>query len=116
MTPAPRSAIIVRRGQVWWVDFDPARGSEIRKTRPAIVLTANPLNRVRRTVIVVPLSSKQQPRLPLVVPTPSVGRDAVAICDQMRAVDRTRLRSVLGTLHPEEIKAIEDAVRSILRL
>lgn len=79
-------------------------------------LTATPLNRVRRTVIVVPLSSKHRPRLPLVVPIPSAGRDAAAICDQMRAVDKDRLRSVLGTLSAAEIGAIEDAVRTILRL
>lgn len=116
MSSASASVSIIRRGQVWWVTFDPARGSEIRKTRPAVVLSVNPLNRIRRTVIVVPLSSKQRPRPPLIVPTPSAGPDAAAICDQMRAVDKTRLRSVLGTLHPEEINAVEDAVRSILRL
>jgi mRNA-degrading endonuclease toxin of MazEF toxin-antitoxin module len=43
----------VRRGEVWWVNFDPMEGSEIRKTRPAVVVTADALNRARRTVVVV---------------------------------------------------------------
>ncbi len=48
--PAP-----VRRGDIWWVALDPAQGSEIRKTRPAVVITADALNRARRTVVIVPL-------------------------------------------------------------
>ena len=73
MTASTPDATPVRRGEIWWVNLDPARGSEIRKTRPAIVITANALNRVRRTVVVVPLSTGPQPRPPIIVSTPSAG-------------------------------------------
>jgi len=48
MTASAPDATPVRRGEIWWVNLDPAQGSEIRKTRPAIVVTANALNRARR--------------------------------------------------------------------
>jgi mRNA-degrading endonuclease toxin of MazEF toxin-antitoxin module len=71
MTAAAAEATLVRRGGIWWVNSDPAQGSEIRITRPAIVVTANALNRVRRTVVVVPLSTGPQPARPsLSLPLP----------------------------------------------
>jgi mRNA interferase MazF len=111
-----RSLIPVRRGEVWWVNLDPARGSEIRKTRPAVVLTANALNRVRRTVIVVPLSTRPAPRPPIVVATPSAGAESVAVCDQVRAVDKGRLTRCDGQLAAEDLQAIETGVRAVLEL
>jgi hypothetical protein len=50
--------VTVRRGEVWWVDLDPTRGGEIHKTRPAVVLPADALNRARRSVVVVTLSTR----------------------------------------------------------
>jgi len=52
----------VRRGDVWRVSLDPTQGNEIQKTRPAVVVTSNALNRARRTVVVVPLSTGPEPR------------------------------------------------------
>ena len=106
----------MRRGEIWWVDLDPARGSEIRKTRPAIVLTADALNRARRTIIVVPLSTGPEPRPPIVVATPSAGVGAVAVCDQLRAVDRRRLSRASGRLSAADLRTVEDGIRRILEL
>ncbi len=98
------------------MDLDPTRGSEIRKTRPAVVITADSLNRARRTVVVVPLSTGPAPRPPLVVATPSLGPDSVAVCDQLRAVDRARLVRPQGQLSPADLRAIEDGLRAVLAL
>ncbi len=106
----------VRRGEVWWVDLDPTRGSEIRKTRPAVVLTANALNRARRTVVIVPLSTGPSPRPPIVVATPSAGADSVAVCDQVRAVDKGRLTRCTGQLTVADLREVEIGVRTILEL
>lgn len=106
----------VRRGDVWWVNLDPSRGAEIQKTRPAVVLTADSLNRVRRTVIVVPLSTGPTPRPPLVIATSSAGPGSVAVCDQVRAVDKARLTRRIGQLTAADLHAIEDGVRAVLRL
>ncbi len=108
--------VTVRRGEVWWVDLDPTRGSDIRKTRPAVVLTADALNRARRTVMVVPLSTGPTPRPPLVVATGSAGAGSVAVCDQARAVDKSRLIRCVGQLAITDLRAIEDGVRLVLEL
>ena len=106
----------VRRGEVWWVDLDPTRGSEIRKTRPAVVLTANALNRARRTVVVVPLSTGPLQRPPIVVATPSSGADIVAVCDQVRAVYRSRMTRCSGQLTATDLRDVENGVRAVLGL
>jgi mRNA interferase MazF len=107
---------VVRRGDIWWVSLDPTQGSEIRKTRPAVVITVNALNRARRTVVVVPLSTAPEPRLPIVVPTPSAGPNSVAVCDQLRAVDKRRLTRIAGRLSTADLRIIEESVRRILEL
>ena len=115
MTPAARTE---RRGgvQFWWVDLDPTLGAEIRESRPAAVLSADGLNRVRRTKLVVPLSTGLEPRPPIVVAVPSAGEDFVAVYDQIRAVDRAWLRRLAGTLSRIDQRAVEDGVRDVLML
>ena len=98
------------------MNLDPVRGSEIRKTRPAVVLTADALNRARRTVVVVPLSTGPTPRPPIVVAVPSAGADSVAVCDQVRAIDKARLIRLSGQLARADLLAIEDGVRAVLEL
>lgn len=116
MSEPPAVPAQVRRGEVWWVDLDPTRGGEIRKTRPAVVLTANALNRARRTVVVVPLSTGPAPRPPIVVATPSAGAGSVAVCDQMRAVDKSRLTRCTGQLTAADLRVVENGVRAVLEL
>ncbi len=106
----------VRRGEVWWVDFDPTRGSEIRKTRPALVLTVDALNLARRSIVVVPLSTGPAARPPIVVATPSAGPRSVAVCDQVRAVDKSRLTRRGGQLSMTDLRAVEGGVRVVLGL
>jgi mRNA interferase MazF len=107
---------IARRGEVWWVELDPTRGAEVRKTRPAVVLTANAVNRARRTVVVVPLSTGPAPRPPIALATPSAGAGSVAVCDQLRAVDKTRLTQRVGVLSAADLRLVEGGVRAVLEL
>lgn len=106
----------MKRGEIWWVNLDPTQGSEICKTRPAVVLTVDGLNRARRTVVVVLLSSSASAKPPIVVPLPSVGVDSVAVCDQLRAVDKTRLIGKVGSLSKTDIQAVGHGVKLILGL
>src|SRR5215471_10883463 len=111
---APAGTTAVRRGDVWWVNLDPTQGGEIRKTRPAVVMTADALNLARRTIVVVPLSTGPQPRHPIVVPTPSAEENSVAVCDQVRAIDKRRLSRAQGQLSQLDLRSIEDGLRRIL--
>jgi mRNA interferase MazF len=116
MAAASASGEPVRRGEIWWVDFDAVDDGEIRPMRPAVVITADALNRARRTVVVVPLATGPQPRPPIVVATPSAGQGRVAACDQARAVDKGRLTRTAGQLSAADLKAVEDGLRRILEL
>ena len=98
------------------MDFDPAQGSEIRKRRPAVILTVDALNRARRTVVVAPLSNSPVPRPPIVVPVPSAGSQLVVVCDQIRAVDKRRLERQQGRLSDADLRTIEHGLRAILGL
>ncbi|KAA0253977.1 MAG: type II toxin-antitoxin system PemK/MazF family toxin [Acidobacteria bacterium] len=108
MTPA--------RGEVWWVRIDPTLGSEIRKTRPALVLTADVLNRMRQTVVVVPLSTAARAHPPVTVPVRCRGEQAVAVVDQVRAVSRERLVSKIETASEDDVLAVGEALAQILEL
>ncbi|MGE3279596.1 MAG: type II toxin-antitoxin system PemK/MazF family toxin [Alphaproteobacteria bacterium] len=106
----------MRQGDIWGVALDPAEGSELRNTRPAVVITADALNRARRTVVIVPLSTGPMPRPPVVVATPSAGSGSVAVCDQLRAVDKRRLTRPCGRLSTSDLGAVEESVRRVLSL
>jgi mRNA interferase MazF len=110
----PAGTIAVRRGDIWWVNLDPTQGTEIRKTRPAVVITADALNRARRTIVVVPLSTGPSPTPPIVVATPSAGLNSVAVCDQLRAIDKRRLTSNAGHLSPADLRTVEEGIRRVL--
>jgi mRNA interferase MazF len=106
----------VVRGEVWWVSLDPAQGAEIKKTRPCVVLTHDTLNQLRRTVVVIPLSTAAKPHPPVTVPVTCQGQSAVAIIDQIRAVAKHRLKSKLEDMTPADLTTIGRAISTILAI
>ena len=104
------------RGEVWWVDLEPTRGSEINKRRPCVVLSVDPLNQRRRTVVVIPLSTSPVAHPPLTVPVNVGGRNAVAVLDQIRATAKERFANRMGVLDPAEMDMLEESLREILGL
>ena len=104
------------RGEIWWVSLDPTQGSEIKKTRPCVVLTHDTLNRLRRTVVVIPLSTAAKPHPPITVPVTCQGQPAVAVVDQVRAVAKHRLKSKLETMTRCDLDSIGRAVSTILEI
>lgn len=107
----------VERGAVYWVELDPTRGAEIAKTRPCVVLSASEINQHRKTVVVVPLTNTPTPPTPpLLIPTPSAGATSKARIEHIRAVDKSRLQRKVGALSAQDLRQIEDALRSVLRL
>jgi mRNA interferase MazF len=88
---------LVDRGDVWWVDLDPTFGSEINKTRPALVVSPDDMNEKLPRVIVAPLTSKGQAlgcRPELVFQ----GKNARILLDQIRCVDKRRLVRKIGSI------------------
>lgn len=88
---------MVKRGEVYWVNLDPTVGTEIQKTRPALVVSPDDLNAVLPRVIIAPLTSKGQPLgcRPLVE---FDGRTARILLDQIRVVDKRRLLGKMGVI------------------
>ena len=104
------------RGDVWWVDLEPTRGSEINKRRPCVIVSADPLNQRRRTVVVIPLSTSPVAHPPLTIAVNVGGRTAVAVLDQIRATAKERFANRMGALSPAEMEMLEENLRGILGL
>lgn len=94
-----------RRGEVYLVRLDPTEGSEIRKTRPCLVVTPNELNRSLRTVIVAPMTTAGH-AYPWRVPCRFQNRSGFVALDQLRAVDTDRLVKRAGRLAPSVFSAV----------
>lgn len=106
----------MKRGDVWWLEFDPAIGSEIRKTRPALILSNDAANRNLARVVVVPLSSNTQKIYPGEALVTVAGQSSKAMADQIMASDKSRLKSQLGSVSKADMQAVEDAIRVHLGL
>jgi mRNA interferase MazF len=98
-----------RRGDVFLVSLEPTVGSEIRKTRPCLVVSPDELNQHLRTVIVAPLTTGGHP-YPFRVPCRFQRRQGFVVLDQLRTVDSQRLVRRLGRLSPA---AVSETLRTL---
>jgi len=106
----------MNRGDLYWVNLDPTVGSEIRKKRPCILISATSINQARRTVVIIPLSTSAKAHPPLTISVHCMGKHGVMVCDQIRAVDKSRLTEKIGILSENELKKLEEGLRQILCL
>jgi len=87
----------VKRGEIWHVNLDPTVGSEIKKSRPCVIVSPPELNEHLRTVMVAPMTSKGF-AAPFRVPVTHAGKRGLIVLDQLRTVDKGRLVKKLGAL------------------
>ena len=109
-------ALNLKRGNVYWINLDPTQRSEIRKMRPCVIVGATPINQARRTVVIIPLSTAGKPRPPIATPVTCLEKKVIAVCDQIRAVDKTRLIKEAGELSVEDMAEVENSLRQVLSL
>jgi mRNA interferase MazF len=88
---------VVKRGEVYWVNLDPTSGTEIKKTRPALIVSPDDMNTALPRVIIAPLTSKGQP-LGCRPEVRIAGKRARILLDQLRAVDKQRLAGKAGKI------------------
>lgn len=94
----------MNRGDIWLVNLDPTRGSEIQKTRPCLVVSPDDLNGALRTVVVAPMTSKGF-AAPFRVPLTHAGTKGLVLLDQIRTVDKARLAKKSGTASAKTLAA-----------
>ena len=107
---------MMERGDIYWVNLNPTTGSEINKLRPCVLVGATPINKARRTVVVVPLSTSAEERPPLTILVSCLGKQVTAVCDQIRTVDKSRLKKLVGSLSEKDLNALDDGLRQVLCL
>ena len=104
------------RGEVWWVEFDPAVGGETRKIRPGVIVSNNAANRNLSRVIVVPLTSNTDRLYPGEARVSVAGKESKAMADQLMTADKVRLKSRIDVLSKADVLAVELAMRVQLGL
>jgi len=106
----------VTRGEVWWVNFDPAVGGEIRKQRPAIIVSNDASNKHLNRLQVVPLTSKLGRLYPSEAYVTVSGKQQKALADQLTTVSKLRLTHRIDQLSDADLHKVEQAVKVQLGL
>lgn len=99
--------------EVYWISLDPTQGSEIAKTRPAVVISPNEMNQFLRTVIIVPITSTVK-SYPWRVDCVIAERNGSIATDQVRVVDKVRIGSRIGKLSKAEIFQLKEILKQML--
>jgi mRNA interferase MazF len=105
-------AVVISRSEVYLVNLDPTIGSEIKKTRPCLVISPDEMNHFIRTVIVAPMTTKGR-LYPTRIPCRFQGTDGLVVLDQIRTVDSARLAKKLGTIDPETMTAVLERLQEM---
>ena len=106
----------MKRGEVWWVNFDPAVGGEIKKKRPAVIISNDAANKHLNRVQVVPLTSQAGRVYPSEALVTFKGKPGKAMADQLTTVSKQRLDNCAGRLTNAEMRQVERVVKIHLNL
>ena len=106
----------MKRGDVWWVNFEPSIGGEIHKQRPAVIVSNDVSNRFLNRVQVVPLTTTTDHLYPSEAYVTLRGRRHKAMADQLTTVSKRRLINKVGRVSRSDVNAVEEAIKTQLGL
>jgi mRNA interferase MazF len=107
---------MMKRGNVWWINFDPSIGGEIRKQRPAVIVSTDAANQYLNRVQVVPITSNVDKLYPSEAYVTFRGKKAKAMADQITTVSKKRLINSAGSISYNEMQDIAKAIAIQLSL
>ena len=106
----------MNRGDVWWVNFEPSIGGEIRKKRPAIIISNNASNKFLNRVQVLPITSNTDRLFPSEAYVTVAGKKGKAMADQLATVSKQRLSKCIGSISDDEMNMVVEAIKTQLDL
>jgi mRNA interferase MazF len=106
----------MNRGDVWWVNFEPSIGGEIRKKRPAIIVSNNAANKFLNRVQVIPITSNTDRLFPSEAYVTVAGKKGKAMADQLATVSKQRLTKRIGSISDDEMNMVVEAIKTQLDL
>jgi len=102
------------RGSVWWVEFDPSVGTEIKKTRPAVIVSNDIANKFLERVVVIPFTTNVSRVYPGEAVVTINGSKNKAMTDQIMSADKSRLKNKIAELSDDDLFSIETAMKRFL--
>jgi len=105
--------MVVKQYEIYLLNLDPTIGSEIRKTRPCIIISPNEMNRHLNTVIIAPMTSTIK-KYPTRVSLEFLGKKGEVVLDQIKTIDKKRIIKKMGKIRNETIKSIKEGIKEML--
>lgn len=113
--------MVIARGEIWWANLSPTQGTEQSGVRPVLIVQMDRANAASPHTIIVPLTTKIRQKtlrshVQLKAGDGGTTQDAVILCEQVRVIDKSRLRTRMGTLTSDRMNEVEAALKVILDL